>query len=76
MEQLAKLNAAMDCIEANLAGEIPLDQAAQLSGLTPEDFQQTFLTIAGMSLPEYIERRRNGFARKVFAGFVEATTIK
>ncbi len=58
MEWLERLNLAMDHIEQNLAGDIELEQLARIACCSPFHFQRMFSYIAGMSLSEYIRRRR------------------
>lgn len=58
MEWLQQLNQAIEYIEENLAGEISYDKAAQIACCSTHHFQRMFSYIAGVSLSEYIRRRR------------------
>jgi len=58
LDLLAKMNRAMDYVEANLEGEIDCAAAARLACCSSYNFQRMFAYIAGMSLAEYIRRRR------------------
>lgn len=58
MESLKQLNQAMQYIEANLADEIDFGRVSQLAGCSEYHFRRMFSFLAGMSLSEYIRRRR------------------
>ena len=58
MEWLKKLNAAVDYIEKNLDGDISYDEAARIACCSPFYFQRIFTYVSGISLSEYIRRRR------------------
>lgn len=58
MEWLKQLSQAIDYIEANLAGDISYDEAAKIACCSTYYFQRMFSYIAGISLSEYIRRRR------------------
>jgi len=58
MDWLKRMNDAIDYIEANLAGEISYDRAAQIVCCSTYHFQRMFSFIAGVTLSEYIRRRR------------------
>lgn len=58
MDWLDRMNKAMDYIEANLANEISYDKIAQLACCTTYHFQRMFPFITGITLSEYIRRRR------------------
>lgn len=58
MEWLKKLNAAIDYIENNLDGDISYDEAAKIACCSTFYFQRIFSYAAGVSLSEYIRRRR------------------
>lgn len=58
MEWLKKINAAIDYIENNLDGEISFDEAARIACCSTYYFQRVFSYISGVSLSEYIRRRR------------------
>jgi AraC family transcriptional regulator len=58
MEPLKHLNLAMRYIEANLEGEIDFQKVSQLAGCSEYHFRRMFSFLSGMSLSEYIRRRR------------------
>ena len=58
MEWFKKMNNAMDYIEENLADEISYDKIAQLAHCSVYHFQRMFPFITGVTLSEYIRRRR------------------
>ena len=58
MEPLKQLNQAMHYIESNLTGEIDFQTVARLAGCSVYHFRRIFSFLAGMSLGEYIRRRR------------------
>ena len=58
MEWLKKLGAAIDYIEDNLDKEISYDEAARIASCSPYYFQRIFSYVLGVSLAEYIRRRK------------------
>ena len=58
MDWFASMARAMDYVEANLEGEIDCAAAARLAGCSSYNFQRMFAFIAGVTLAEYIRRRR------------------
>lgn len=58
MEPLRQLNLAMRYIEANLAGDLDFQKVSQLAGCSEYHFRRMFSFLSGMSLSEYIRRRR------------------
>ncbi len=58
MEWLKKLSAAIDYIEDNLGNDISYDEAAQIACCSTFYFQRLFSYVSGISLSEYIRRRR------------------
>lgn len=58
MEWLKKLSDAIEYIEKNLDNEISLDEAARIACCSPFYFKRMFSYVAGISLSEYIRRRR------------------
>ncbi|MCI2059060.1 MAG: AraC family transcriptional regulator [Oscillibacter sp.] len=58
MEWLEGLNKALDYIEDHLDGEIDPEQAAKLAACSVFHFQRMFAYITGVTLTEYIRRRR------------------
>ena len=58
MNILKQLNAAIEYIEAHLCEELDLDIAAKIAGVTADSFIRFFSYITGMTLTEYVRRRR------------------
>lgn len=58
MEWLKRLSAAIDYIEKNLDGEISYEEAAGIACCSVFYFQRIFSYVTGISLSEYIRRRR------------------
>lgn len=58
MDWLSKMNCALDYIESNLRDEIDMKIVAQMACCSSYDFQRVFSFITGVSLAEYIRRRR------------------
>ncbi|MAT41325.1 MAG: AraC family transcriptional regulator [Anaerolineaceae bacterium] len=58
MEPLKQLNLAMRYIEDNLAGVIDFEQLSGLAGYSEYHFRRMFSLLSGLSLGEYIRRRR------------------
>lgn len=58
MDWLSRMNSAMEYIESNLADEISYDKIAQIACCSTYHFQRMFPFITGVSLSEYIRRRR------------------
>ena len=58
MEWIDRLNDAIDYIENNLAGEIDMEKAAELAACSSFHLQRIFPYITGVTLAEYIRRRR------------------
>ena len=58
MDWLKNLSDAIDYIEDNLDGEISYDQCANIACCSTFYFQRMFSYIAGISLSEYIRRRK------------------
>lgn len=58
MEWLKNLSNAINYIEDNLAGEISYEEAAKIACCSTYYFQRMFSYVAGISLSEYIRRRR------------------
>ena len=55
---LKQLNSAIEYIEQNLSDEIDLEKAAQLACVSKDSLLRFFSYITGMTLNEYIRRRR------------------
>ena len=58
MEWLKKLGKAINYIEDNLDKEISYDEAARIACCSPYYFQRIFSYVSGVSLSEYIRRRK------------------
>lgn len=58
MEWLRKLSNAIEYIEKNLDNEISYDEAARIACCSTYYFQRVFTYVTGVSLAEYIRRRR------------------
>lgn len=58
MDWLDRMNGVMDYIEANLTQDISYDAIARLACCGSYHFQRMFPFITGLSLSEYIRRRR------------------
>lgn len=58
MEWLRNLSNAIDYIEKNLDKEISYEEAAKIACCSTFYFQRMFSYVAGISLSEYIRRRR------------------
>ena len=58
MDMLKQLNSAIAYIESNLCDEIDFDIVAQIACVTKDSFIRFFSYMTGMTLNEYIRRRR------------------
>lgn len=58
MDMLKRLNAAIRYVEENLCGEIDMAKLSQIACIDENSFARLFGYIAGMTLHEYIRRRR------------------
>ncbi|CAG7652973.1 Transposon Tn10 TetD protein [Paenibacillus solanacearum] len=58
MDWLGRMNSAMEYIETNLADNISYDEIARRACCSTYHFQRMFPFITGVSLSEYIRRRR------------------
>jgi AraC family transcriptional regulator len=58
MQWLKQLSMAIDYIEDNLAGDISYDEAAKIACCSTYYFQRMFSYAAGITLSDYIRRRR------------------
>ena len=58
MKWLENLSNAIEYIESNLDKDISIDAAAQIACCSTYYFQRVFTYVAGISLSEYIRRRR------------------
>ena len=62
MNMLKQLNLAIDYIEINLCNEINIDEAAKIACVTSDSFLRFFSYMTGMTLNEYVRRRRLSLA--------------
>lgn len=62
VDNIGLLNAAMRYIEENLAGTIDFGRMAMIAGCSEYHFRRMFSFLSGMSLGEYIRRRRLSIA--------------
>lgn len=58
MDMLKQLNAAVSYIESNLCNEIDFDKVAEIACVTKDSFFRFFSYMTGMTINEYIRRRR------------------
>lgn len=58
MEWLKKISKAIDYIEQNLDGDISYEEAAKIACCSTNYFQRMFAYVTGITLVEYIRRRR------------------
>lgn len=58
MNMLKQLNAAVLYIEENLRAEFELNTAAEIACVTADSFIRFFSYMTGMTLKEYVRRRR------------------
>lgn len=62
MDNLGLMNAAMRYIEDNLAGTIDFERMSRVAGCSEYHFRRMFSFLSGMSLGEYIRKRRLSLA--------------
>lgn len=58
MEWVDRMNAAVDYIEEHLCGEIDGEELAKRAACSEEAFRRTFSQVTGVSVAEYIRRRK------------------
>ncbi|AOY74640.1 AraC family transcriptional regulator [Clostridium formicaceticum] len=58
MDSLKRMNEALSCIEENLTNDIDLKEVARIALCSEYHFQRMFSFLAGVTLSEYIRRRR------------------
>jgi AraC family transcriptional regulator len=58
MDSLEKMNEALSYIEENITNEIDFKEVARLAFCSEYHFQRMFSFLAGITLSEYIRRRR------------------
>ncbi len=57
-EYVARINRVIDHIEANLAGDLPLESLAAVAAFSPYHFHRVFKAMVGENLSTFIRRRR------------------
>ncbi len=62
MEWIEGMNSAVNYIEEHLCEELDYDRMGQLAGCSPHHFQRIFTYLGGVTLSEYIRRRRMSLA--------------
>lgn len=62
MEWVDRLNESMEYLEAHLASEVDYEQMAKIACCSRYHFQRMFTYLAGMTLSEYLRRRRMSLA--------------
>lgn len=62
MEWVEKLNQSMDYIEENLTKELDYEQLGRVACCSSYHFQRMFTYMAGMTLSEYVRRRKMSLA--------------
>lgn len=68
MNWIQGLQRAIDYVEANLAGEIDMEEAAKQAYASPFHFRRVFGILCGYSLGDYIRMRRLSLAGEELAG--------
>ena len=58
MNWYEQMNKAIDYIEANICGDIDFNEIAKIICQSPANFQRTFSIVTGISIFEYIRRRK------------------
>jgi len=58
MDWYERMNKAVDYIEENICGDIDFDRISKIVYQSPVNFQRTFSIVTGMSVFEYIRRRK------------------
>jgi len=64
MEWPERINAAVDYVEANLAGDIDIEKAARIACCSSFHFRRMFYAFAGVTAAEYVRQRRMTLAAK------------
>lgn len=64
MEWVERMQAALDYVEDNLAGDLNVNDIAQRANASSFHFQRMFFALCGVSLAEYVRRRRLTMAAK------------
>ena len=67
MEWLARMEKALDYLEDNLQGEPDIREAARVACSSPFHFQRMFSFLTGMTVAEYVRKRRLTLAARELA---------
>ncbi len=67
MEWLNRLNQAIDYIEANLMSEVDIHAVARVAASSTFHFHRSFMMLTGVSVAEYVRRRRLTLAAQELA---------
>ncbi len=71
-----RLRAVVDCVEADLAGDLSLVRLARVAGVSPSHFRVLFKRSMGVAVHEYVIQRRVARARALLlAGVLPASQI-
>ena len=62
MEWVKQLNSAMEYLEGHLEEQVDYEQLGRIACCSPYHFQRMFGYLAGVSLSEYVRRRRMSLA--------------
>lgn len=62
MDWLVNWNKSLDYLEAHLADEVDVKEAAKIAGCSSYHYQRMFSYLAGVPLAEYVRRRRMSLA--------------
>lgn len=62
MNMLERMNATIEYIEDHLLDELHMSTIAKVTGCSETDIQKTFYALTGISIVEYVRRRRLSFA--------------
>ncbi|WP_322410659.1 helix-turn-helix domain-containing protein [Microbacterium invictum] len=69
---MERLNRAMALVEQQLEGEVDVRRASQIALMSEHHFRRMFSALAGMSLSEYLRRRRMTIAAASVVSGAEA----
>ncbi|MCL2746516.1 MAG: AraC family transcriptional regulator, partial [Coriobacteriia bacterium] len=58
MNQLDRMNQAIDYVEQNITGDLDLPKLAQITHCSTYNFQRMFSMVTGITITEYVRRRR------------------
>lgn len=72
---LKQLNDAVEYIEHNLEKDLSLDDISEHAGLPKQHFRNIFMMISGMSVAEYIKKRRLALANESLVSGGSVTSV-